>query len=375
MATLFNNVANTNTVNYVPVQATFSASGSFLTFIGPGGVPFTAGGSLAINSTPITGGTSGRILFDNAGTVGEKSVTGTGNVVLSASPTLSGTVNLSSLTASQAVFTDASKNLVSVATTGTGSVVLSTSPAFDAGASFGSNIFILNTKFGVGTGTRSILVGTDAKANSLNDVVIGYEAFKFNSGGVDGQGDNTIIGSNAFSDTFNTYETVAIGSGINMGQGNSATGGVFIGQGVTSGVPTGQDSDNEIIIGSYQTGIGSNTTTIGRNATTTARIYGNVVTGIVHTPASAPTIASATTIAPTTRIVFVSGTTPIATITPPAPTTAIPTTDYGTQITLIPTGVFTTTTAGNIALASVAVVKKALIMTYDSTTNKWYPSY
>jgi hypothetical protein len=27
------------------------------------------------------------------------------------------------------------------------------------------------------------------------------------------------------------------------------------------------------------------------------------------------------------------------------------------------------------ALASVAVVNKALVMTYDSTTAKWYPSY
>jgi hypothetical protein len=42
---------------------------------------------------------------------------------------------------------------------------------------------------------------------------------------------------------------------------------------------------------------------------------------------------------------------------------------------LIPTGVFTWTTAGNIALAGTAVVSKALTMTYDATTTKWYPSY
>jgi hypothetical protein len=42
---------------------------------------------------------------------------------------------------------------------------------------------------------------------------------------------------------------------------------------------------------------------------------------------------------------------------------------------LIPTGIFTTTTAGNIALASTAVVNKALYMIYDPTTAKWYPSY
>ena len=93
MATLFNNVANTNTVNYVPVQATFDAANNFLTFIGPGGVPFnTTSGGLTINTSTITGGTSGRVLYDNAGAVGELPVTGTGSVVLSNSPTLTGNV-------------------------------------------------------------------------------------------------------------------------------------------------------------------------------------------------------------------------------------------------------------------------------------------
>ena len=47
----------------------------------------------------------------------------------------------------------------------------------------------------------------------------------------------------------------------------------------------------------------------------------------------------------------------------------------GGTITLIPTGAFTWTTAGNIAVAGTAVVSKALIMTYDYGTGKWYPSY
>jgi hypothetical protein len=86
--------------------------------------------------------------------------------------------------------------------------------------------------------------------------------------------------------------------------------------------------------------------------------------------AAAPTIASATTIAPTTPIVFISGTTAVVTITAAAPIST-----GGGAITLIPTGIFTWTTAGNIALAGTAVVSKALTMTYDVTTTKWYPSY
>ena len=85
---------------------------------------------------------------------------------------------------------------------------------------------------------------------------------------------------------------------------------------------------------------------------------------------AAPTLASAATIAPTVGIAFVSGVVAINTITAPAPIAA-----GGGQITLIPTGLFTTTTAGNIALATTAVVSRALILTYDVTTGKWYPSY
>lgn len=92
--------------------------------------------------------------------------------------------------------------------------------------------------------------------------------------------------------------------------------------------------------------------------------------GFSVTSSSAPTIASATTITPTTPIVFVSGILNIDTITPP---TQISTT--GGSITIIPTGGFATTMAGNIALNTTAIVGQALIMTYDATTTKWYPSY
>lgn len=92
--------------------------------------------------------------------------------------------------------------------------------------------------------------------------------------------------------------------------------------------------------------------------------------GLVATTAAAPTIASATTIAPTTSIAFVSGTTAIVTITAPSPISV-----GGGSITLIPTGIFTWTAAGNIALAGTAVVSKALTLVYDVTTAKWYPSY
>jgi hypothetical protein len=94
------------------------------------------------------------------------------------------------------------------------------------------------------------------------------------------------------------------------------------------------------------------------------------LSGFSAVSAAAPTIASATTIAPTTPIAFVSGTTAVVTITAAAPIST-----GGGTITLIPTGAFTWTTAGNIAVAGTAVVSRALTMTYDVTTTKWYPSY
>ena len=94
------------------------------------------------------------------------------------------------------------------------------------------------------------------------------------------------------------------------------------------------------------------------------------VSKLTGSPVAATTIASAATIAPIRSITFISGTAAVETITAIAPFTT-----GGGTITLIPTGVFTWTTAGNIALAGTAVVSRALTMTYDSTTTKWYPSY
>ena len=96
----------------------------------------------------------------------------------------------------------------------------------------------------------------------------------------------------------------------------------------------------------------------------------SLVSGLIANTAVAGTIASAATVAPTAPVTIISGTAAIVTITAPAP---ISTT--GGTITFIPTGAFTWTTAGNIAVAGTAVVSRALTLTFDATTTKWYPSY
>lgn len=95
-------------------------------------------------------------------------------------------------------------------------------------------------------------------------------------------------------------------------------------------------------------------------------------------PQSAPTVASsAGFLTVTTPVTIVSGTAAITGITAPSnlANAAAGSSGYGARITLIPTGIFTWTAANNIALAGTAVVGKALDFTYDSVTNKWYPSY
>ena len=93
-----------------------------------------------------------------------------------------------------------------------------------------------------------------------------------------------------------------------------------------------------------------------------------VQTNAPNTPVYGGTVASpAGVLTPTGNILTVSGTSAITGIT--VPNGWVP----GMVLTLIPSGIFTTTTATNIGLASTAVVSKALLMTWDGS--KWRPSY
>ena len=64
--------------------------------VGGGGSSSGGSGSsgITVGTTTITSGTNTKVLFNNSGVVGEYTITGTGNVVMSASPTLTGTAVL-----------------------------------------------------------------------------------------------------------------------------------------------------------------------------------------------------------------------------------------------------------------------------------------
>ena len=216
-----------------------------------------------------------------------------------------------------------------------------------------NSAFGINALYGLTSGSQNTACGLEslyAITTSSSNTGVGTSALRNTTNGAQ----NTAIGHSA-----GRYKT-ASGTTDHTLSGDSN---IYIGY---QSRASGDSVTKEVVIGSADAlGLGSNTTVIGTSTTLGNRIFGVASTGQV-----APTIASAATIAPTTSIVFISGTAAIATITAPS---TIATT--GGRITLIPTGIFTTTTAGNIALASTAVVSKALTMTYDATTVKWYPSY
>lgn len=74
-----------------------------------------AGGGITIGTTTITSGNTTRILYNNAGVVGEYTLTGSGTVVaMATSPTFQTSINGAYLTASQILGTDVSSNIVSL---------------------------------------------------------------------------------------------------------------------------------------------------------------------------------------------------------------------------------------------------------------------
>jgi hypothetical protein len=83
-----------------------------------------------------------------------------------------------------------------------------------------------------------------------------------------------------------------------------------------------------------------------------------------------PAIAASATIAPVSDVTRVTGTVPIATITPPNAYFSGPLYLYSTDA-----SPFTTVTTGNIALATTVTQFRTLAMIFDPSTSKWYPSY
>lgn len=87
---------------------------------GAGNLATTGSSGVTVATTTITGGTTTRVLYDNAGVVGEYAISGTGNVAMTTSPAFT-TPNLG--TPSAAVLTSATGLPISTGVTGLGTGV------------------------------------------------------------------------------------------------------------------------------------------------------------------------------------------------------------------------------------------------------------
>lgn len=234
---------------------------------------------------------------------------------------------------------------------------------------FGTYVLSANT-----TGVQNVGIGTLALNVNLtgdSNLAIGYVAQRLRTSG----SYNVGLGDNALAKDVSSSFNTAVGAValLNVTTGSNTAVGYRSGYLITTGT-------KNTILGRYtgnQGGLDIRTLSnyiVLSDGDGNPRAYWNAADatfgGLIGTSAAAATIASATTIAPTKSITFISGTAAVVTITAPTSFTI-----GGGSITLIPTAAFTWTTAGNIAVAGTAVVSRALTMTYDSGTTKWYPSY
>lgn len=115
-------------------------------------------------------------------------------------------------------------------------------------------------------------------------------------------------------------------------------------------------------------GVDADTATLGDEITAAVEYGFFKIVGRFFSTPEGGTLASAATITPTRSAHVVSGVAAIGTITVPYPT-------FCGVVDLVPTGAWTWTNAGNIAIAGTAVVGRTVSMRYMPSTGKWYPSY
>jgi len=226
----------------------------------------------------------------------------------------------------------------------------------------GRHALFVNTtgSYNCGFGYNSL----QANTTGLGNVGVGYATNRSNTA----SSFNTAIGSSALQNGTGEKNTAIgnnAGSGMTTGSKN-----VIIGGYPGALAPISQTGSNYVVLSDGDGNVRAYWNSADATFNGALRVDTLRVIDLIGTNAAATTLPSATTITPTKAITFVSGTTAVVTITVP-----INFTGAGGSVTLIPTGTFTWTAAGNIALAGTAVVNKALTMTYDSGTTKWYPSY
>ena len=267
-----------------------TVAGTYLSYTGSTFSWTTAGGgggsSLTVGSTGILSGTSGRILYDNLGVLGELATTGTGTVVLSSAPTITTSLGVTGQlllsganTGTQLIATNQSANILNIGgTSATGNINLGQSTATqtvniasgntNSGQTSTVNIAVPASS-GSGAGVVNIATGNYGFSNNVNigantgiltiysDISASPNQVSINSAVGDlnlntaGLGTNTTIGSGDGSVFTVNHSQSFIASGlINVGSSISTS---SI-NGSTINVGTSQTTGTITIGGASQTG-------------------------------------------------------------------------------------------------------------------------
>jgi hypothetical protein len=222
------------------ITGVYDTNGNFKT------LQTTTVASLSVGSTAITGGVSGRVLYDNAGSLGELTTTGSGNVVLSTSPTLT-TPALG--TPSAVVLTNATGLPLATGVTGTlpptsGGTGLATYTTGDIPYANASNTL---TKLPIGTNGQVLTItgGVPAWGASTSGVTNVATGTGLTGGPITSTGTISLATSGVTANTYgsatvvpvitvDTYGRITSASNVSISAGGTVTN-VATGTGLTGG--------------------------------------------------------------------------------------------------------------------------------------------
>jgi hypothetical protein len=217
--------------------------------------------TLIVNSTPITGGTAGRILFQGTGNVLQQS----GNLFWDQANARLGIGTATPSFIIDAVGGDARFNGVRVGLGGNGSDTLST--AVGAGALNVNTSGIANTAIGYFTLSTNI--------TGSNNTALGYFALRSST-----QASNTGIGSTSFLNLSSGQNNTALGRNSARYIADGSTSLTIANQSIFIGAETKALADsqtNQIVIGYNAFGLGSNSVVLGNSSVTLTALRGNVL--------------------------------------------------------------------------------------------------
>lgn len=233
------------------------------------GTAVSTAASLIVGTTVVSSGTSTRILYDNAGVLGEYTLTGTGTiVVMQASPTFTGSVTAPTIlpgasTVLQFQRAD-STNIFNIATTG--HALWNTDNTYDIGASgatrprniYAGTSFIASSGIYLNSGQAAFLTtdGSNSANFKFSGTAIGYLSFPSAASTQHGQADAAV----AVAQILRVQSVVA---GTAAANGANWT--------MIGSLPTGTGTSGDII---FQTGVKTGSGTTQGAATTAMTIKG-----------------------------------------------------------------------------------------------------